>query len=370
MIPDGVGREEREVLERFGFERIPFAELRERVASGALRPASNVVSGIVEPPADDDLTQLPERGSDAYDAARRAGTAALAAGKIGAVVLAGGMATRFGGVVKGALEVFDGRSFLELKLADAARAGERTGGEVPVALMTSFATDELTRAHVAALDLPEPLWFSQYVSLRLTSDGGLFRDETGSVSLYGPGHGDLLEAMRLSGTLAALRGRGVEHVVVSNVDNLGARIDPVVVGMHVLGGRPLTSEVAPKGGDLGGAPVRVDGRLQLLEAPRFPPSFDQDEIPVFNTNTTTIALEALEKPVELTWLYIEKDVGGRAAVQLERVYHELAAHVPTTLLVVPRGPHGRFAPIKAPADLDALRDELRAAFAVDVFDRP
>jgi len=282
-------------------------------------------------------------------------------------VLAGGMATRFGGVVKGILEVFDGRSFLELKLADAARAGRSAGGELPVALMTSFATDELTRAHVAALDVPAPLWFSQFVSLRLTPEGELFRDERGSVSLYGPGHGDLLEAIRSSGTLATLRSRGVEHVVVSNVDNLAARIDPAVIGMHLLGGRSLTSEVAPRGGDLGGAPVRVDGRLQMLEAPRFPPSFDQARIPIFNTNTTTIALTALESPVELTWLYVEKDAAGRTAVQLERVYHELAAHIPTTVLEVPRGPHGRFAPIKVPADLDALRDELRAAFAVEVF---
>ena len=367
MIPEEVGPEESDVLERFGFDRIPFAELRNRVTSGALSLASNVVSGVVEPPLDDDITALPDRGSRAHEAAREVGTAALAAGQIGAVVLAGGMATRFGGVVKGILEVFDGRSFLELKLEDAARAGRSAGGELPVALMTSFATDEHTRAHVAALDVPAPLWFSQFVSLRLTPEGELFRDERGSVSLYGPGHGDLLEAIRSSGTLATLRSRGVEHVVVSNVDNLAARIDPAVIGMHLLGGRSLTSEVAPRGGDLGGAPVRVDGRLQMLEAPRFPPSFDQARIPIFNTNTTTIALTALESPVELTWLYVEKDAAGRTAVQLERVYHELAAHIPTTVLEVPRGPHGRFAPIKVPADLDALRDELRAAFAVDVF---
>ncbi len=92
-------------------------------------------------------------------------------GRIAQVVLAGGMATRFGGVVKGAVEALDGRSFLSWKLGETARLGDALGAEIPVALMTSFATADETRAHVAALDVPEPLWFSQYVSLRLTESG-------------------------------------------------------------------------------------------------------------------------------------------------------------------------------------------------------
>ena len=113
--------------------------------------------------------------------------------------------------------------------------------------------------------------FNQFVSLRLETSGELFREESGKASLYAPGHGDLFQALRRSGTLAALRERGVRIVMVSNVDNLGARVDPVVVGMHLLGQRPLTCEVARKEGDMGGAPVRVDGKLQLVEGPRFPP---------------------------------------------------------------------------------------------------
>ena len=79
--------------------------------------------------------------------------------------------------------------------------------------------------------------------------------------------------------LAELERRGVESVVVSNVDNLGARVDPVVVGMHLLARTPFTVEVVAKGNDSGGAPARVDGRPQLLEAMRFPPEFDQARSP-------------------------------------------------------------------------------------------
>src|SRR4029078_10229553 len=146
-------------------------------------------------------------------------------------------------VVKGAVEALDGRSFLSWKLGETARLAEAPGVEMPGALMTSLQTADETADHVDGLGLPEPLWFSQSVSLRLTEDGDLFL-ENGHPSLYAPGHGDLLDAIRRSGTLASLRGQGVEHVAVSNVDNLGARLDPVVLGAHVLAGRPMTVQGA------------------------------------------------------------------------------------------------------------------------------
>jgi UTP--glucose-1-phosphate uridylyltransferase len=329
---------------------------------------SNVARGTVEPPREDDVARLPEPESDAWVAARAAGIEALGSGRVAQVVLAGGMATRFGGVVKGAVEALDGRSFLSWKLGETARLAEQLGIEIPVALMTSFQTEDATRAHVAGLGVPEPLWFSQYVSLRLTEDGELFRHD-GHPSLYAPGHGDLLDALRRSGTLAALRERGVEHLAVSNVDNLGARLDPAVLGAHVTAGRPMTAEVAAKEGDLGGAPARVDGRLGLLEGPQFPPDFDQERIRVFNTNTTMLALDAIDRPFDLPWLYVQKSVDGRSAVQLERLYHQVAWELDTTFLEVARsGRRGRFFPIKEPEDLDRSRPSLREMLAASVLD--
>ena len=231
--------------------------------------------------------------------------------------------------------------------------------------MTSFATDETTRAFVEELDVPSPLFFSQFVAPRLRPDGSLLRNAGGGVSLYGPGHGDLLEAVRVSGTASRLRARGVRYVVVSNVDNLGARVDPAVIGAHMLAGRPYTAEVAEKEGDRGGAPVRVGGRPRLLEAMCFPAGFDHDAIPLFNTNTAVIDLVALERVVELTWLVVEKEVEGERAIQLEHLYHELTAFVETTFLVVPRS---RFVPIKVPEDLEQARPILRKILASSPLD--
>jgi UTP--glucose-1-phosphate uridylyltransferase len=355
-----VDRETAVILERFGFDEPLFDVLRARVASGELSPESNVIRGAIEPPRAEDVTPLPASGDPGYEETRETGLDALRRGEVAQVVLAGGMATRFGGVVKAVLTAVDGRSFLEAKLVQTAALERLVGIPVPVALMTSFATDTAIREHVVARGLGEPLVFNQFVSLRLDESGELLRDAEGRPSLYAPGHGDLFAALQRSGTLGMLRDRGVRVVTVSNVDNLGARVDPVVVGAHVQSRLPLTCEVARKEGDPGGAPVRVDGKLQLVEGPRFPSSFDQGLVPVFNTNTALFDIDALDAEYDLSWLYVLKDVDGRSAVQLERVYHEMSAFVPTQYLEVPRrGPRGRFLPIKTPADLERAEDDLR-----------
>jgi UTP--glucose-1-phosphate uridylyltransferase len=360
MTLAGVDVETQALLDRFGFDEGLFDTLRRRVASGELSPESNLVRGVVEPPQPEDVTQLPAPGDAGFDEAHARGLELLREGQVGQVVLAGGMATRFGGVVKATVAAVEGRSFLDVKLAQTLELERALGVVVPVALMTSFATDDVVRDHVSERDLGEPFVFSQFVSLRLDESGELFRDGEGRVSPYAPGHGDLLPALRRSGALDALRERGVRVVTVSNVDNLGARVDPVVLGAHALSGRPLTCEVAVKEGDLGGAPVRVDGKLQLVEGPRFPPSFDQDTVPVFNTNTAIVDIDALDREYDLTWLYVRKSVEGRVAVQLERLYNELSAFLPTTYLEVPRrGPRGRFLPIKTPEDLERAQVDLR-----------
>jgi UTP--glucose-1-phosphate uridylyltransferase len=361
---DEVDPEARAILERNGFDAERFEVLRSGLANGTVSARGNIVRGVVEPPFPSDLTALPAPGDPGFAEAVEAGNTALRAGTIAMVVLAGGMATRFGGGVKAVAEAIDGRSFLDVKLGETQRLADALETEIPAALMTSFATDAVIRAHVAERRLGQPLWFCQTAAPRLRPDGNLFFGADGKASLYGPGHGDLLATIKASGTLDALVRRGVRSVAVSNVDNLGARIDPAVVGMHVLEGTPLTVEVVAKGSDTGGAPARVDGRPQLLETMRFPPEFDQGRIPVFNTNTSLITVDALAEPIDLTWLVTEKQVEGQTVVQFERMYHELSAHVSTTFLVVPRhGARGRFLPVKEPADLAEAQPLLREMLA-------
>jgi UTP--glucose-1-phosphate uridylyltransferase len=322
------------------------------IASGAMSRATNAVPGELEPAGPAHVESL-----ESLPAKERAELAALGAeeialGRVAVAVLNGGMATRFGGDVKGILEAVGGKSFLEVKLAQARRLGP-----VPFLVMNSFATDARTHEFLRAHGIEDVDVFLQSLSLRLTPSGDVFRDAAGKVSLYAPGHGDFPGALARSGLLDKLGSRGVKTLLLSNIDNLGAELDPLVIGFHVARGRALTAEVAATiPGDVGGAPAFVAGRLQIVEGFRFPASFDFARVPFMATNTFALSLELVAGHWPLTWFYVEKNVDGRTAVQMERLVNELSSFVDTTYLATPRsGPSGRFFPIKTREDLERLR---------------
>jgi UTP--glucose-1-phosphate uridylyltransferase len=355
------------LLERFGFDRETFERLRARLRQEGRRPEHNALTGQVTPPQPGDVADVPAAGTPGRAAVYGRGLRALAAGEVGVVILAGGMATRFGGVVKAAAEVLDGRSFLDVKLADVGRTAERTGGRIPVYLMASFATAEAVRAMGAARTSPAvPIeTFTQFVSVRLTPDGELFLGADGRPSPYASGHGDLTFALRASGVLDRFRAGGGKTLLVSNVDNVAATLDPLIIGAHLASGKSITVEVVAKArGDRGGAPARVDGVVQIVEAFRFPEGFNQDVIPVFNTNTFVLDAAAVDRPFDLTWFAVTKSIDGREAVQFERLMGQLTAFLPSHFLRVDRdGAEGRFQPAKDPEELVQRREQIRRILA-------
>ena len=356
--------EERRQLERYQFDRETFERLRERFVTGGWTTAQNRVEGAVEMPHDGDILTLPPVGSDERERLEELGRGALEAGEVGALVLNGGMATRFGSVVKGCVEVFEGVSFLGIKLADAAR------WNAPVLLMNSFATDDKTDEHLEefghfGFSRNRLLTFSQSVSLRLTPEGEIFGLGTGE-TLYAPGHGDVAQSVRRH-ALDRFRAMGGKYLLMSNVDNVLASLDPAVIGFHIdqaaRDGVQVTIEaVDNQGSTTGGMPARVDGKLQVVEAFRFPHHFDPSSIPVYNTNTFLFSADALDRTFDLTWFVVEKEVNGEKAVQFERLAGELSAFLNTQFLQVPRaGRHSRFLPIKRREDLRNSRGFLKTA---------
>ena len=178
-------------LQRYGFDRQLFERLRARLRSGdaAAEKQANIIRGQIEPPTPEDLFALPAPGTPEHAALTAAGEQAIAAGQVGVVILAGGMATRFGGGVKAAVDVLPGWSFLGLKLADVQNVAARTGGTVPVYLLVSFATHEVVEALGRKASVPNmPVeTIAQFVSLRLDRNGEIFREADGDPSLYAPG---------------------------------------------------------------------------------------------------------------------------------------------------------------------------------------
>lgn len=362
----GLTAEDSAFLARYTFDADTFARLKADLAAGEFPPERNRISHAVAPPKADDLRSWPEDGTEDAAACERMGLEAIERGEVAVAILNGGMATRFGGRVKGIVEVIAEKSFLALKLGDVARAG----GPVTAFIMSSFATENDTETHLKAIrcaGLPEERvhLLTQRVSIRLTPAGDIARDNKGRADFYAPGHGDVLEVLAESEAFVRFVKNGGRTVMVSNVDNLAATLSPKVIGAHLDGGKKVTVEVAPRApGDKGGAPVRVNNRLEILEGFRFPDDFDLDTVPVFNTNTMCLDVSAVRNDYALTWFRADKESYGRKVVQFERLMGEITAFEDATYLKVKRvGPEGRFLPVKTPDDLIAVRPVIRDRFA-------
>jgi UTP--glucose-1-phosphate uridylyltransferase len=352
-------------LRHWGFDRDRLLGWAERLLPGD--GASNRVRREVTPPLPEDIEPLPERTSDEGRRLEQLGLDAIRRGELAVVVLAGGMATRMGGVVKALVEIRPGLKFLDARLAERAHWSAVADAPLPLVLMTSYATDDPIRETLGGtLDGRRVDAFTQGVSLRLTPDGHLFRTADDLPSLHATGHGDLPDSIRGAGTLGRLIDEGVRVVWIANLDNLGAAIDPLVLGKHLDRGAPLTVEVVEKvPGDRGGSPFRVDGRPVILESFRVPEDVDEDAVGVFNTNTFLVdAAQLRDLDMDWTWFRVEKSVEERPAIQFERLIGELTSALRSSFLLVPRsGPDSRFIPAKDHAELDANRDAISARVA-------
>jgi UTP--glucose-1-phosphate uridylyltransferase len=339
--------------------------LEEWAASvGRDRDARNRLPGVVEPPRPEDIVDLPAPGSPEHARNEALGREALSRGEVALCVLAGGMATRMGGVVKALVEALPGKTFLDMRLFEMDAIHRTLGVRPPLWLMTSEATNEPIREALAARGpAGEVATFEQFVSLRLTQEGTLFRDEHGEPSVYATGHGDLPDALRASGLLERFLASGGKTVWIANLDNLGATVDPAVLGFHLAHGGPVTVEVVSKvGTDRGGGPVRWNGRRIIAEEVRLPAGFDSSAVPVFNTNTVLVRASDLAS-LDMKWTYVEveKKVGAQKAVQFERIVNEITTALEPVMLRVPRdGVAARFLPVKDVAELEHRRAEIEA----------
>ena len=192
-----------------------------------------------------------------------------------------------------------------------------------------------------------------------------------------PGHGDVYGALRRSGMLDALRERGIRYAMLSNADNLGAKLDPRVAAHMAQESIPFLMEVVQgteadrKGGHV--ARRRSDGQLVLRETAQTPPE-DEDSFRDFrhwryyNTNNLWVDLEVLADTLQRSGGVLElplivnrktvdpRDSDSTPVIQLESAMGAAIESFPgASLLLVPRT---RFAPVKTTDDLLVLRSDV------------
>lgn len=306
------------------------------------------------------------------------------------IKLNGGLATGMGlHKAKSLLTVKDGHSFLDIL------AKQALSSKVPLVLMNSFKTrdDSLAAlAHYPNLSGSLPSDFMQHKVPKVLELGLQPAQSPNAPELAWcpPGHGDLYTALVTTGTLDLMIASGYEYMFVSNADNLGAVMDPFLLGHFVSEKLPFLMEVADrtsadrKGGHLA---EDLDGQLLVRESAQCPEDAkalfqDISRHRYFNTNNLWINLHALkslmaarENVLGLSMIRNRKTLDPRDAsspgvYQLETAMGSAIAVFEGAGAV--RVPRSRFTPVKSTNDLLAIRsdayvlsDDFRVQAATD-----
>ncbi|MEM6330955.1 MAG: UTP--glucose-1-phosphate uridylyltransferase [Planctomycetota bacterium] len=217
------------------------------------------------------------------------GRAALEAGEVGVLLVAGGQGSRLGfEKAKGMYPIgpVSGASLLQVHLEKAVALAARhpSGGGVPVYLMTSPVTHDQQRAFLAehnrfGLAEDDLVVFCQGTMPAVDRETGrLLLADKGRLFLSPNGHGGMVAALAGAGgqnadgagegPIGHMRRRGVKHLFYLQVDNPLAPIgDAELIGYHLLAESELTSMAVAKQtprdklGNFG----MIDGKMNVIE---------------------------------------------------------------------------------------------------------
>jgi UDP-N-acetylglucosamine pyrophosphorylase len=300
------------------------------------------------------------------------------------IKLNGGLGTSMGlQGPKSLLAVRPGVNFLDLMVRQILDLRKSSGAPVRLLLMNSFSTSAETLTHLqryAAEGLAAAgeveLMQNQIPKIDAATMQPVSWPADPALEWCPPGHGDLYPALVGSGWLDRLLAEGVRYAFVSNSDNLGAILDPVILRHFADSGAPFLMEVTRrtaadrKGGHL--ARRKADGRLLLREVAQCPDSDldafqDIDRHRYFNTNNIWIRLDLLKQQLAaddgvlpLPMIRNNKTVDPRdksstPVIQLESAMGAaIECFDGSAAIDVPRS---RFAPVKSTGDLLALRSD-------------
>lgn len=184
-----------------------------------------------------------------------AGLEAIRQGKVGAVLLAGGMGTRLGfDKPKGMFNIGETHPLyiFECLIRNLMEVTEKAGTFVPLFIMTSEKNDEDTREFFEEMKYfgynPEYVhFFVQAMAPAVDADGKILLEEKGRIAISPNGNGGWFVSMVKAGLLSPLQREGIEWLNIFSVDNVLQRIaDPCFVGATLLSGSECGSKVIAK----------------------------------------------------------------------------------------------------------------------------
>ncbi len=184
-----------------------------------------------------------------------AGLEAIRCGKVGAVLLAGGMGTRLGfDNPKGMYNIGVTRELyiFECLINNLMEVADRAGAFVPLFIMTSEKNNEATREFFQehkyfGYNEEYVHFFVQEMAPAVDEEGNILLEEKGRIATSPNGNGGWFSSMVKAGLQSLLEREGIEWLNVFAVDNVLQRIaDPCFVGATILSGCSAGSKVVSK----------------------------------------------------------------------------------------------------------------------------
>jgi len=231
-----------------------------------------VQRGVITPLAAMRLDEI-EAGRASFEAS---GIEAIRAGKIGAVLLAGGMGTRLGSDdPKGMYNIGRTRDLyiFECLVNNLMEVVRRTDTWIHLFIMTSDKNHQSTTTFLKAHDFfgykEEYIhFFQQEMAAATDRDGKICLEEKGRLSTSPNGNGGWFVSLRNAGLLNVIHDRGIEWLNIFAVDNVLQRIaDPCFIGATIEKDCAVGAKVVRKNApdEKVGVMCLEDGRPSIVE---------------------------------------------------------------------------------------------------------
>lgn len=228
--------------------------------------------GVITPLSAMELSEIEKRREEF----QKLGLDAVKAGKVGAVLLAGGMGTRLGSDdPKGMYDIGLTKPvyIFERLMQNAMEVVKESGAWIPFYIMTSDKNHEATtgffeKHQYFGYDKDSVFFFKQEMAPASDYDGKVYMEEKGKISTSPNGNGGWFISMERSGVAQKAREAGVEWLNVFAVDNVLQRIaDPCFVGATIATESSVGAKVVRKAArdEKVGVMCLEDGRPSIVE---------------------------------------------------------------------------------------------------------
>lgn len=204
------------------------------------------------------------------------GLKAIREGKVGAILLAGGMGTRLGfDQPKGTFDIGKTRHLyiFECLINNLLEVCDMAGCFVPLYIMTSEKNHEATyeffeEHNYFGYPAEDVHFFMQDMAPAVDYNGKLLLEEKGRLATSPNGNGGWFSSLHKSGLLDDIHARGVEWLNIFAVDNVLQKIaDPAFIGATLLSGKESGSKVVRKAApeERVGVMCQEDGKPSIVE---------------------------------------------------------------------------------------------------------